>query len=225
MFKKFKAFLMMILALLCLTSIGFASWITSNDLVQKSVNSQILVDDVVTNKNNGCIFLKDNTINSFEYGEKGFIDNKSLFVKKGNINADYIVNLALCKQTFSEFNSLKIKIVLSYNKQLVSYNLFESIEQKLTFTSSVNYQNNPISNYTTNLITDINDYRYEISLNLIDVLKNYDEGVASSELIIQYEWLIEDTLYFKSYVFPDLYDIDNNKSNLEFSINAIIEGM
>lgn len=222
MFSKFKAFLIMVLAILCLTSIGFASWIFPYDVVNKSFDSNIIVDNVVMNKSNDYIYLKENSLTSFSFGEKGFIDENNNYVKNGTIKANYIINLESCKQAFNEFNSLKIKIIITYDMQKVSYNLFQNIENKLTFTSSIIYQNTPIIDYQ---ITGINDYQYTVSFDLVDVLKNYSSDNPNSELEINYNWIIDDSSYFREYIFSDLYDKDNSKLNLEFSINATIEGM
>lgn len=216
---KLKFSIMMFLASLTIFSVGFASWSIASNTTTSNTSGTFLVDNVMNHKD--CIYMENGTPICFNYGEKGFVDEDNHYVKRGSVSANYMVNLALCKEIFSEFDSLKIKIILEYDKEIVTYNIFETIEGKFSFTPNVEYQDNVITDYE---ITGINDYQYTISFNLIDVLKNYDTNSSSTcELTVNYNWLIEDSNYFQKYIFSDLYN--NGEDKLSFTISATIEGI
>lgn len=229
MFSKLKTSIILVLACCSIISVGFASWITSNDLTYKYLESDIVVDDV--KGRNGCIYLKENTSNCFSFGEKGFVDNNNNYVKNGNISANYVVNLELCSQMFGDFDSLRVILEIGYDNEKVQYNLFDDIisngKEVFSFKSTIKYQNTDINLTKDNIekIDSNKNYQYRITIDLVDVLKNYNSNSSTSELAVNYEWRSNDCTYFYKYIFGYLYDGDEKKENIEFVMNASVEGI
>lgn len=221
MFSKLKFVFLMFLSCFTIFSVGFASWNISGTSSSTNASGFIQVDNVINNKE--CIYMENGTPSYFSYGEKGFVDANNHFVKRGNVSGNYKINLEQCKEIFSDFDSLKVNIILEYDKSSVTYNLFEPIEGKFGFSPTVEYQGSAITDYT---VTGINDYKYTISFDLIDVLKNYDTtSNPLTDLAINYNWIVEDSTYFKDYIFPELFNSTSGEGKLNFTMSATIEGM
>ena len=108
--KKIKLtyYLVMLLSLISLVSVGFASWSVTDNL-ETSVSGMIVVDDVM--KVNDFIVCDSENVESFKYYKTGFVKNGQIS-NVGTITASITVNIEKCKTTFKDSNTLVIELYL-----------------------------------------------------------------------------------------------------------------
>lgn len=225
--SKMKYNILLLLALLSLVSIGFASWSIDglqND-VSTNVSGSLEVDDVISGTN--YLKLKTNP-EVFKYSERGFVNSDGDYIKNGYILLNYELDIDKCREVFNDLSSLYITLSIEYASSLIFENgksLFDSFEMVATETN-LKYQQSLqiyINNQTFIGNTTINNSKHDINFMLKDYLTITTESTI--DLTIKYDWNIDDNIdYFKNNVFPIIYDINNNSNKLSFLYNASISG-
>lgn len=210
MFSKFKAFLILVLALLCLISIGFASWITSTDLVHKTLNSQIVVEDVL--KYNDYITI--NEVDIFDIYATGFVDKEKNISNTGKIAANFTVELEKCFNKFTSVDKLNFSIILETSNNT---NLFKNMS------------------LTSNIHLNVDNILYQPLLNMDDTSRKFTNTFGESfsnisfelakgkdivNVSLEYQFTLNDNTDFK-----DLYEMLNADSfsiaiRARFSVDA-----
>ncbi len=204
MFSKFRAFFIMILACLCLVSIGFASWITSFDITNLSLSSSILVDDVF--KYNDYIII--NETNIFDIYTTGFVDKDKNISNTGKITANFTINLKECFNKLNSIDKLNFSIRLETSN---NSNLFKNAYLTSSISLSVN-------NISYQPIADINDktekYINTLGESFSDIDFELTKGEDTVNVLLEYQFILKDNTDFN-----DIYEMLNN-DNFSIAISA-----
>ena len=187
--NKFKYYLVIILASLSLTSVGFASWIVS-DTITESTSGLIIVEDVL--KANDFITCSSEDITKFGFYKNGFLDADSNILTTGNVNALFTIDLDECKNEFKDCNTVAVEINMSQD------NLYLFNSTKLSMTIEVKQGESIISSRTT----------YNNSLSVTSFSLPITSG--SVEVQITYIFEINDLEYFRNTIYPILLNEDFN---------------
>ena len=115
--------------------------------------------------------------------------------------------------------SLSIMINLLYFSEYeIDLDLFTSSDE-LSFGYIVNSSKYELSNIDTNE----NENPFSISFNLDKVFENYVQGNNETvQINVTYIWTINDSNYFYEQIFPELYDVNEQKEKIQFKIEAIV---
>lgn len=214
---KTKMSLLVFLTSLSIVSIGFSSWSITTE-TNAEIGGNIEVDNVINN--NEYIKLIGDIPTCFKFGEKGFVDEKNRIIKNGTIEASYLIDLDMCYDLLSaNSSSLSITINLLYFSEYeIDLDLFTSSDE-LSFGYTVNSSKYELSNIDTNE----NENLFSISFNLDKVFENYIQGNNETvQINVTYIWTINDSNYFYEQIFPELYDVNEQKEKIQFKIEAIV---
>ncbi len=187
---RLRYYLIILLATLSLTSVGFASWLVS-DSATASTNGLILVEDVL--KVNDYITCSSGDITSFKFFKTGFVTSDNSISTTGTITVNLSINLDECKKKFSDCNTIEVEL------DMIQENLaiFNS-EGNISFQTKVmNGSAEITSKHTTNDTLSITEFDLENT-----------SGVMTVTII--YTFTIENVEYFKSTVYPHLLQEDFN---------------
>lgn len=205
---KLTYYLVMLLSLISLVSVGFASWTVTDDF-SVSTSGMIVVDDVM--KVNDYIICDKNSVTKFGYVKSGFVSKneqgKTVISNSSTISATITINIANCKKKFNDCNSLEIDIFLE-SKNLAIFNNKIQSNISVVVTDALNPSNEIDAKtdgvnvlWTIINLTDYKSLSNEIKLNVI------------------YTFSVSDNTYFRDEIYDILRD---NKFN--FVLSAKLTG-
>ena len=196
---RIKYYVVILLATLSLTSVGFASWMVS-DSITSSTSGLIVVDDVL--KVNDFITCSSEDINKFSYFKNGFVNDDGCISTTGNITTYFKIDMNECKNEFSDCNTLIVEL----NLQQEDLKYFNQINL-LTYEVKVKQNGIIIPSTTTS-----ND-----SLSITTLELPITTGMT--EIVIQYTFTILNIDYFKTTIYPLLLN-----KNFNFTLSAKLTG-
>lgn len=197
--NRLKYYLVILLASLSLTSVGFASWIVS-DTITESTNGLIIVEDVL--KVNDFITCSSENITKFKYFKNGFIDDDGNILTTGKISSQLTIKLDECKSEFKDCNTVAVEIDMLQNDLYLFNN-----PSKLSLVVEVKKGDEVITSSTT----------YNTTL----CVTTFSIPITSGDLDINitYSFEILDQTYFKNSIYPLLVTQDFN-----FKLSAKLTG-
>lgn len=226
--KKIKLtyYLVMLLSLISLVSVGFASWTVTDDF-STTASGMIVVDDVM--KVNDYITCSSN-VNKFAFFKTGFVDETGKVSNVGTIETTLTVNIANCKKKFPECNTLEIDLSLeSTNIGIFNSEGNSTISIKvidITSNDSSEHRDIPLNNGSP-ISSDT------LFLAILD-LKNYQNLSSTITLKVVYTFIVTNTVdipyteyykgapyanYFASTIYPVLL-----RENFNFVLSAKLTG-
>lgn len=108
---RIQYFILIMLSFLSIISVGFATWVTTNDSALTSdITGIIEVEDVL--KSNDYLEVIPE---SLKYYKTGFVDEKGRITNVGEMKVDITLKLDKCKETFSAYPNLKISLQVLYS--------------------------------------------------------------------------------------------------------------
>ena len=120
---KLHFYLSMFLATLSLFSVGFASWVVSDNAIA-STSGMIVVDDVL--RHNDYITCGSGGITKFSYFKTGFVDKEGNISTTGNIKTNLTIKIENCQDKFKDCNTLEVHLSLE-SKDISVFNSPENI--------------------------------------------------------------------------------------------------
>lgn len=202
---RIKYFIFSILAMLSIVSVGFASWVTTEDVFSTTVDGTIKVDDIA----NSDDYINCSKISVFEFFKTGFVQEDGSITTEGSINIPIIINLTNCKNKFKNNEDLLIELDMFYtNFRLLYYTTNGPMSLDIT------YNNTSVEFW-------YNDYSC-ISKFQINNISNYTEETI--QINVKYAFTINDVNYYSKNIYPTLIN-DYNNDKLIFKFSAKIAGV
>lgn len=202
--KKIKLtyYLVMLLSLISLVSVGFASWTVTDDF-STTASGMIVVDDVM--KVNDYITCDSSNLTKFGYFKTGFVDENGEISKVGTIATSITINIANCKRKFNDCNTLEIDLNLE-SQYLSLFNSVGNLEM------SVELKNGD------NVITTTNTSGDKLYLSIFD-LTNFKSMYDKVTIDVVYTFEIKNNEYFTTEVYPIL-----RRESFNFVLSAKLTG-
>lgn len=204
---KLTYYLVMLLALISLVSVGFASWSITDDL-STSVSGMIVVDDIM--KVNDYITCDSNNLTKFGYFKSGFVskneDDKYVISNEGTITTSIEINVDNCKKKFDNSESLQIYLYLQSDYLSSFYNEYMEMRIELKYKDNTN----PISSMQV-YDNDLHSTNFNINIS--------EKNVSNITIDVIYTFRIIDNEYFSQYVYPVLL-----RDNFNFVLSAKLIG-
>lgn len=104
---RIQCTILIILACLSIISVGFASWVTTDDS-NFNITGSIVVDDVRTQ--NRYLVCNESDIVVFNFFKTGFVNTDGTISDTGQIYVPFTVNINNCKEEFADNSKLEITI-------------------------------------------------------------------------------------------------------------------
>lgn len=199
---KIKYILLTIFACLSLISVGFSSWIATNE-ISSDADGMIVIEDVM--ESNDYITCSSENITKFSFFKTGFVSSDGSISTTGTIEANLVVKVSNCKLKFISSDTLEVNLVFEND----NFKLFK--EEGMSYTVSVYNGSDSLSVVTTDNDTLCN--------SVFDIT-NFND-ITSEEMTIKviYTFNISDQTYFRDTVYPTLIDDDFN-----FALSAKLTG-
>lgn len=166
---RIQYFILIILSFMSIISVGFATWVTTNDIAATDeITGVIEVEDVI--KSNDYLQVIPE---SLKYYKTGFVDENGKITNDGKMKVDITLKLDKCKETFASYNDLKISLKVLYSDK--SFNFINNDNIVMTVNVlNAEKQVNTISNNCC--ITDIKISNFQslenITLSVIYAFTN-----------------------------------------------------
>jgi len=199
---KLHFYLSMFLATLSLFSVGFASWVASDNAIV-STSGMIVVDDVL--RHNNYITCGSGCITKFSYFKTGFVDENGNISTTGTIKTDLTIKIDNCKNKFADCNTLEVNLNLESE--------FISIFNNPGISLSVEIKNGDqtIATSSAGILDNMHLAIFDIS--------NFQDLEEDVELNVVYTFTIIDQEYYTNTVYDALLQ---NKFN--FVLSAKLTG-
>ncbi len=209
---RLRYYLIILLATLSLTSVGFASWLVS-DSATASTNGLIVVEDVL--KANDYVVC-GTAIEKFKYFKTGFLDENNNIVNSGSISVPLTIYMDECNNKFAE-ETLEMQLSLADpSLQIFSGN------GNIQFTAVVTTPSGSITpslmvNSDSTLLTAIFDL--PITSGEVNITITYTFTFNNVNELSEDAFRTEYQTYFKKNIYPYLVQADFN-----FSFSAKLTG-
>lgn len=201
---RIQYFILIMLSFLSIISVGFATWVTTNDSVLTTdITGIIEVEDVL--KSNDYIECKINQISKFGFFKTGFVDKDGNVSSIGTIDIPIIINIENCKIKFKNCTALEIDLSFESNNLY----LFNS-ETNLTLSMSVLKDELEIESSQTSNNTTL------LSIFDISTFNNLSNNIIIHAI---YKFEIVNKEYFVNTVYPELL-----KDDFNFNLSARLSG-
>ena len=202
--KKIKLtyYLVMLLSLISLVSVGFASWTVTDDF-STTASGMIVVDDVM--KVNDYITCDSSNLTKFGYFKSGFVNENGEISNLGTIATSITINIANCKRKFNDCDTLEIDLNLE-SEYLSLFNSVDNLEM------SVELKNGDDVITTTNTSGD------KLYLSIFD-LRDFKSMSDKVTINVVYTFEIKNLEYFKTNVYPILL-----RQSFNFVLSAKLTG-
>lgn len=198
---KLTYYLVMLLSLISLVSVGFASWTVTDDF-STTASGMIVVDDVM--KVNDYITCSSN-VNKFAFFKTGFVDETGKVSNVGTIETTLTVNIANCKKKFPECNTLEIDLSLE-SEYLSLFNSVGNLEMNVELKNG------------EDVITTTNTSGDKLYLSIFD-LSDFKSMADKITINVVYTFEIKNIEYFKTNVYPILL-----RQSFNFVLSAKLTG-
>ena len=220
---KLTYYLVMLLSLISLVSVGFASWTVTDDF-STTASGMIVVDDVM--KVNDYITCSSN-VKKFGFFKTGFVDEAGKVSNVGTIETTLTVNIANCKKKFPECNTLEIDLSLeSTNIGVFISEGNSTISLKISDITNGNDKEIPINeDYLTSseklffAIIDINNFQSMASPITLKVVYTFTVINTIDTPYTEYYKDAPYANYFASTIYPVLL-----RENFNFVLSAKLTG-
>ena len=199
---KLTYYLVMLLALISLVSVGFASWSVTDDF-STSTSGMIVVEDVM--KANDYIVCDSSNVTKFGFFKTGFVDSVGKISNIGTISTTLTINIDNCKKKFSDCNTLEIDLSLE-SEHLSIFNSVGNLEM------SVELKNGE------NVITTNNTSGNKIYLSIFD-LSGFKSLYNEVTISVVYTFEIKNNEYYTTTVYPILL-----RETFNFVLSAKLTG-
>lgn len=198
---KLRFCLVIILAMTSLISVGFATWVATNEVVT-TADGAVIVEDVL--KTNNYITCSSEDITKFSYFDTGFVNNDGSISTTGYITSKVKINIDTCKVQFKDSDTLAIDLTLE-QEILSTFNSTGNFEMTVEVTGS-NFRLD--DSYPGN--------KKCLTILYIDSFKDLSGYV---EITIKYKFEIKNIDYYIETVLPEL-----RKEEFNFIISARLSG-
>ena len=192
----------MLLSLISLVSVGFASWTVTDDF-STTASGMIVVDDVM--KVNDYITCDSSNLTKFGYFKSGFVNEKGEISNIGTIATSITINISNCKKKFPECNTLEIDLSLE-SKYLSLFNSVGNLEMNVELKNG------------EKVITTTNTSGDKLYLSIFD-LRNFKSMSDKVTINVVYTFEIKNIEYFKTNVYPTLL-----RQSFNFVLSAKLTG-
>lgn len=200
MFSKLKASIMLILACLALTSIGFASWFTTNELYGNPMDSYIIVDNVLKFDD----YITFSEIKIFDVCTTGFVNEEEEISNIGEICVNLKINSKKYFENFDSSSKISFFIMLDAtngtnlfnNSDLLNYNVYLKVDN--TEYRALDGLDNQIEEFT-------NAPNNKLTIISFDIPKSEKDEI---EVILKYQFIVKDSVDFKNELYP-LFTIED----------------
>ena len=193
---KLRFYLVIFLAMVSLISVGFATWVATNEVIT-TADGAVIVEDVL--KTNNYITCSSEDITKFSYFDTGFVNDDGSISTTGSIVSIVNVNMDTCKVQFKDSDTLAIELALEYSElslfktdgmeMIVEVVELDEDNKPITTNTCVGYEE-PLSNskkYITHLYID-----------------DFKDLSGSVKIQITYTFIISDMDYYQEKILPIL---------------------
>ena len=200
---KLTYYLVILLSLISLVSVGFASWSITDDL-STDVSGMIVVDDVM--KVNDYITCDSSNLTKFGYFKTGFVNENSEISNVGTITTSIVINADNCKKKFGDSDLLQIYLYLQSDYLSWFYNDYMEMSIELKYKDNTT----PISS-TQVFDNELHSTNFNVNISELNG--------SNITIDVIYTFRIIDNSYFSKYVYPILL-----RDNFNFILSAKLIG-
>ncbi len=201
---RMQYFILIILSFMSIISVGFATWVTTNDIAATDeITGIIEVEDVL--KSNDYITCETNQISKFGFFKTGFVDKDGNVSSIGKINIPIIINIENCKNKFKNCTALEIDLSFE-SKNLYLFNSENNLTLSMTvLKDELEIESSQTSNNTT-------------LLSIFDI-SNFNDLSNNITIYAIYNFQILNKDYFVNTIYPELL-----KEDFNFNLSARLSG-
>lgn len=222
--SRVSIYLIMLLAVISLVSVGFASWNITDDFTT-SASGMIVVDDVM--KVNNYITCSNN-VKKFGFFKTGFVDSDGIVSNVGTIETNLTLNIANCKKKFPDSDTLEIDLSLESSnlgifnedgKSTVSITIIDITNENNSSIITLN-EGYPTCSSTLHLsIFDLKNYKSMTNTITLKVIYTFTVINTEELPITEYYKDAPYSNYFASTIYPILL-----RENFNFVLSAKLTG-
>lgn len=193
---KLRFYLVIFLAMVSLISVGFATWVATNEVIT-TAEGAVIVEDVL--KTNNYITCSSEDITKFSYFDTGFVNDDGSISTTGSIVSIVNVNMDTCKVQFKDSDTLAIELALEYSE----LSLFKTDGMEmLVEVVELDEDNKPIiTNTCVGCEEPLSNSKKYITPLYIDDFKDLSGSV---KIQITYTFKIIDMDYYQEKILPIL---------------------